>query len=471
MRIFVIPRSLLLLGVVAATYSASADVIHLKNGDVIYADQVKDRANNVEYEIGDNTFSIPKSKVQSVETGARPAAASPSVQMPAFTPETPAGDYGDLLNQIVRGHEVDRSVLSAIESRGKSDDSAIAYYIAARAEFEAGKFPDSRRDLETALHYSPQSPAILNYYAAVLVRTGNALDAISYAERAAAIAPDSADAWAVLGYAQFSASRNQDAVLSWKKSLVLRFDPSVQKMIERAERETSTESSYSERETGHFVLHYEGRQSSEAFREQLLSTLESAYQDLAHEFGAEQRLTIQVVLYTNQAFFDVTRAPAWMGALNDGKLRIPLQGLDSVTPELARVLRHELTHSFVNSVTLGRCPEWLNEGIAQMLEPQSLGSRAADLAQLYQGEHEIPLNSLEHGYASFNGVEARLAYDEALASAEYIRNHYGMSDMLQVLQHLGQGDSVESSLRAVLHTDYAHLEDEIRGYVVGQSGN
>jgi hypothetical protein len=160
-----------------------------------------------------------------------------------------------------------------------------------------------------------------------------------------------------------------------------------------------------------------------------------------------------------------------MGALNDGKLRIPLQGLDSVTPELARVLRHELTHSFVNSVTLGRCPEWLNEGIAQMLEPQSLGRRAAALATLYQGEHEIPLNSLERGYASFNGVEARLAYDEALASAEYIRSHYGMSDMLQVLQRLGRGDSVESSLRSVLHTDYAHLEDEIRGYVVGQSGN
>lgn len=454
----------------AAVDSALADVIHLKNGDVIYADQVKEKDKSVEYELGDNTFSIPKSKVQSVETGSRPAA-SPSVQMPVFTPETPTGDYGDLLNQIVRGHEVDRGVLSAIESQGKSNEIAIAYYIAARTEFEAGKFPDSRRDLETALRYNPGSPAVLNYYAAVLVRTGSALDAISYAERAAQIAPDSADAWAVLGYAQFSASRNRDAVQSWKKSLALRFDPSVQKMIERAERETSAESNYSERETGHFVLHYEGRQSSETFREQLLSTLESDYQDLSHEFGIEPRSSIQVVLYTNQAFFDVTRAPSWMGALNDGKLRIPLQGLDSVTPELARVLRHELTHSFVNVVSLGRCPEWLNEGIAQMLEPQSLGGRIGGLAQLYRSDHEIPLNSLERGFASFNGAEARLAYDEALAAAECMRNHYGMSDMMRVLQQIGQGDSVETSLRSVLHSDYGHLEDEIRAYVVGQAGN
>jgi tetratricopeptide (TPR) repeat protein len=469
-RTFVIPCSLL-LSAVAATHSASADIIHLKNGDAIYADEVKENANSVQYEVGDNTYSIPKSKVQSMERSARPAAASPSVEMPAFTPDTQAGDYSELLNQIVRGHEVDRGVLSEIESRGKSDDSAIAYYIAARAEFEAGKFPDSRRDLETALRYNPQSPAVLNYYAAVLVRTGNALDAISHAERAAAIAPDSADAWAVLGYAQFSASRNRDAVQSWKKSLALRFDPSVQRMIDRAERETNAESSYSERATGHFVLHYEGKQSSEAFREQLLSTLESDFQDLSQQFGTEPHLSIQVVLYTNQTFFDVTRAPSWMGALNDGKLRIPLQGLDSVTPELARVLRHELTHSFVNALSLGRCPEWLNEGIAQMLEPQSLGGRAAGLAQLYRGDHEIPLNSLERGFASFNGVEARLAYDEALAAAEYMRNHYGMGDMLRVLQQIGQGDSVETSLRSVLHSDYGHLEDEIRAYVVSQSGD
>src|SRR5207248_133146 len=173
--------------------------------------------------------------------------------------------------------------------QGKGNEIAIAYYIAARTEFEAGKFPDSRRDLETALRFDPQSPAVLNYYAAVLVRTGNALDGISYAERAAAIAPDSADAWAVLGYAQFSASRNRDAIQSWRKSLALRFDPSVQRMIDRAQRETTTGSNYSERETGHFTLHYEGKQSSEAFRAQLLSTLESDYQDLSREFGAEPK--------------------------------------------------------------------------------------------------------------------------------------------------------------------------------------
>ena len=454
MRTFVIPWGFAL--VLCLVSSGSGDVVRLKSGDIIYADSVKDNGNSVSYEVRDNSFTIPKSRVQSVEAGARPQ---------------PSGTSNELLNQIIHGNEIDRTVLTAIESRGRADDSAIAYYIAARSEFEAGKFPDARRDLETALRYNPQSPAVLNYYAAVLVRTGNAMDAISYAERAVTIVPDSADAYAVLGYAQFSASRNRDAIQSWKKSLALRFDLSVQKMIERAERESTAENNYSERETGHFVLHYEGRQSSDTFRGQLLSTLEAGYQDLSSQFGTEPRSSIQVVLYTNQAFFDVTRAPAWMGALNDGKLRIPLQGLDSVTPELVRVLKHEVTHSFVNATSLGRCPDWLNEGIAQMLEPQQLGRRAQALAQLYRNDQEIPLNTLEHGFASFNGAEAHLGYDEALAAAEYMRNHYGIGDIVRVLQQIGRGDSVETSLRSVLHTDYAHMEGEIGAYVVGQAGN
>jgi len=68
---------------------------------------------------------------------------------------------------------------------------------------------------------------------------------------------------------------------------------------------------------------------------------------------------------------DVTRAPSWSGAINDGKLRIPVSGVQSVTPELARVLKHELTHSFISQMSSNRCPTWLNEGIAQMEEGKS----------------------------------------------------------------------------------------------------
>lgn len=467
MRIFVISAVLAVAGM--ARLSAAQEV-HLKNGDVINADRVSETNNSVQYEIGDNSYTIPKSSVASVEAGERTGNAT-ALQVPRFTPEERVGGEEHLIDQIVHEHEVDRSVLATIEARGDARETAIAYYIAARTEYEAGNFPAARRDFESAVRLDPQNPAILNYYSATLVRTGSALDAIGYAERASRLAPDSADAFAVLGYAQFAAGRLRDATESWRKSLALRPDASIQAMIARSERESLAETTYSERETGHFVLKYEGKQTSYSFRDQLLATLETDYRDLSGQFGSEPRSSIQVVLYTDQAFFDVTRAPSWMGALNDGKLRIPVQGVDAITPRLARVLRHELTHSFVNQLSMGRCPGWLNEGIAQALEPQTLGSRAAQLAEAYRLQRQIPLNTLNSSFASLSSSEVALAYDESLAAVEYIRSRYGMSDLLHVVQRIGEGESAEASLRQVLHTDYGHLEEDLRASLTGAAGN
>lgn len=452
-------------------FFASAEVIRLKNGDVIYVDSVKEGADKVEYAIGDDTYAIPRSRVQSIEGGVRPQPA-PSQSQPeisAYTPDTRMAGEGPVLEKIVHNGNVDRVALEAIASQHDASQTAMAFYLAGKLDYLAGNYSDSRRDFERSLENDPENPAILNYYAALLIRTGNSRQAIPYAERAVRLAPDSPDALAVLGYAQFAADRAKDAIQSWKRSLTLRPDASIVQVLARAGREASAESSYSERETGHFVLRYEGAQSSNTFRSQLLSALESDYQELSQEFGREPRSSIQVILYTNQAFFDVTQQPSWVGALNDGKLRIPLQGLDSVTPTLLRVLKHELTHSFVNRLSMGRCPHWLNEGIAQMMEPR-LVARPAQLTQLFQLQQEVPLYALEGGFSSLTEMQAALAYDESLASVLYIRDRYGMSDVLRILERLGHGDSTEAALRSTIHCDYRQLQDEIRADLARQSG-
>jgi hypothetical protein len=468
-RVFVIPVCLALAA--AGSLLASGEVIHLKNGDVIYADEVKDGPASVQYQVGDNSFAIPKSKVASIEASPTSVAPGQTIAVPTFTPEVQVSGEQDLLQQVVHNHEVDRGALSTIEAQHNPELSGIAYYLAGKSEYEAGRFSDSKHDFQTALRFQPDHPAILTYYAAVLVRTGNALDAISYAQRATEIVPDSPDALATLGFAEFSAGRLRDAIQSWKKSLSYRPDATISGLLAKAERDASAESNYSERGSRHFVLRFEGDQSSDAFRDQLLSTLEAEYQDLARTFGSEPHSSIRVVLYTREAFFDVTRAPSWMGALNDGQLRIPLRGVESVTPQLAHVLKHELTHSFIGDLTAHRCPGWLNEGIAQMLEPRALGSRTAQLAQLFRAERELPFNMLERGFSSLDTEEAALAYDESLLAADFLFEHYGMLDIVRVLQRIGAGDSPESSLRSVLHTDYRTLENDIRAELGRNSGS
>jgi len=275
----------------------------------------------------------------------------------------------------------------------------------------------------------------------------------------------------MLGYAQFASDRTKDAVASWKHSLALRPDATVQQFLAKATREQTAESDFAQRESSHFVLKYEGKQTSEAFRGQILAALESDYDDLSRDLGTPPHDNILVTLYTEQAFFDVTQAPSWSGAINDGKLRIPVSGLSSLTPELARVLKHELAHSFINQLSAGRCPPWLHEGIAQLLEPKSLGGSGHQLAQLFKAQRNIPLNMLEASFQSLSGGQAYLAYAESLAAVSYINDTNGMGDIQRILQALSQGSSTEAALRSTIHSDYGQLETDLTKYLADKYGD
>jgi tetratricopeptide (TPR) repeat protein len=460
-----------------ASAAALADTIHLKNGRTILADHVRENGNRYEYDIGDDSYAIPKSSVDRVEIGGMPAsnvvssgANKTAGDLPAFTPVDSLANEGDLPKTIVKDGKVDPEALSKLEGKGNAELSATADFIAGKFEFEHGNIDQARRYFDSALRFQPENSTVLIYYAALLGRTGNASQALFYAQRAVSAAPQSPDAYTVLGYAQQASDRTKDAVASWKHSLELRPDPVVKQYLSQAQREQNIETDFAQRESSHFVLHYEGKQTSEALRGQILAALESDYDDLARDLGTPPRDNILVTLYTEQAFFDVTRAPSWSGAINDGKLRIPISGLNSMTPELARVLKHELAHSFINQISGGRCPPWLHEGIAQLLEPKFLGSDGRQLAQLFKLQRNIPLNVLEGSFLRFSGGEAYLAYAESLAAVSYINDSYGMGDLQRILQRLSQGSSTEAALRATIHSDYGQLESEIGKYLSDKYG-
>jgi tetratricopeptide (TPR) repeat protein len=451
-----------------------ADTIHLKNGRTILADHVRENGSRYEYEVGDDSYAVPKSSVDRVEAGGMPTSAAAGAKvagdLPVFTPADSLANEGDLPKTIIQDGKVDSDALSKLENKGSAELSATADFIAGKFEFDHGNIDQARHYFETALRFQQENSTVLIYYAALLVRTGNPSQALSYAQRAVSAAPNSPDAYTVLGYAQQASDRTKDAVASWKHSLELRPDPAVEQYLAKAQREQNVETDFTQRESSHFVLHYEGKQTSETFREQIMTALESDYDDLGRDLGTPPRDNILVTLYTEQAFFDVTRAPSWSGAINDGKLRIPVNGLNAMTPELARVLKHELAHTFINQLSAGRCPPWLHEGIAQMLEPKSLGSDGRQLAQMFKAQHNIPLNVLEGSFLRFSGTQAYVAYAESLAAVSYINASYGMGDIQRILQLLSQGNSTEGALRATIHSDYGQLESEVGKYLADKYG-
>ena len=468
-------RFLLSILLLLAALPAPADVIHLKNGRTIWADQVREdkSKDRVEYDIGEDTYAIPKSAIDHIDSGgSAPARSGNAAAAPDYTPSAPSFNHeDDVADKVIHDGKVDTDALAEIERGGNAELTAVGYFLAGKSAAEHGNFPQAKRYYESALGYRPDNATLLIYYAACLLRLGQASQAASYAEHAVRIAPDSPDALAMLGFVQFANDRTLDAIRSWKKSLAIRPDATVKQYLEKAERESSAESEFSQRESTHFNLHFEGKDTSESFRRDLIATLDTDYDALSGDLGYSPRNTIAVTLYTQQAFFDVTRAPSWTGALNDGKLRIPVSGVNSVTSDLARVLKHELTHSFVSQMSSNRCPTWLNEGIAQMEEGKSSASNGRPLARMFAAGAEIPFNMLEGSFMSFSAAEATAAYAQSLATVEFIRDVYGIGDLQRILELLSQGNSTEAALRGTIHCDYRQLRDEMAHWLAGKYGN
>jgi len=490
----------LILLLLSAAVVAQAETIYLKNGKTIYADKVQEDGDRLRYDVGENTFAVPKGMVDRVEhSGAPPEtsgspptppeisgsalappppAAAPAVPTPERAKDLPAVKISadlpaapKVLNKVVHDGRVDEDALASFERAGDREIAAAAYYVAGRQEAEKGDRERAAYYMERALGFAPDNTVILNHYSAVLVQLGRGQDAIYYAEHSTRLNPESSEGFTILGFAYYADDRNRDAFDAWKRSLELHPDEAVQHYLAKVERELHAEADFAETNSSHFSIHYDGNSVSSVLRQQIEETLERNYDELVSELGIVPRARISVSLYTQQAFFDVTQAPSWIGALNDGKLRVPIQGVTAVTVTLQRVLKHETAHSFINQVAHGRCPQWLNEGLAQLVEPKTVASRGTRLAQLYSKQQQLPLSTLENSFLSYSSAEAGLAYDEALAGAEFIRDTYGMDRLRMLLEKLGEGMSTEAALQDVLHLSYAQLEQELGRYLEGKYGS
>ena len=196
--------------------------------------------------------------------------------------------------------------------------------------------------------------------------------------------------------------------------------------LKKAERDKLEEAKYKENESVHFMLRYSGAVGA-GDGPRYIAYLERHYETIETELSYSPPDSIGVILYTQQAFADITQAPNWVGALNDGRIRVPVQGLSEVTPELSRVLRHELTHSFIQQKTLGHAPTWIHEGLAQWMEGKRSDAMAQMLERMYAADPQLSVTHYEGEWMKFSPEAAAAAYAWALANVEYLMRSGGMS--------------------------------------------
>ena len=478
-----------LFGVLLLSFGAPArpDTIVLKNGRRIIALSAVEEGDKVRYLTSAGELSLPKSIVDHIERGGFAAATrspgEPAANLTIAPPEIrPAGGrIEEVERAAVHDGSVDRGYIGKLESEARSGapqanfNAALSHHAASMFELSRGDLEHALSDERTAVTYAPDEPALLMNVAYIYLRRNEYRQAQDYLERAKRIVPDNPDATKLTGWAYYGLNQLDQAIAEWKHSLELHPDKELQVALEAALRDKKEEESYKENESAHFRLKYDGA-AAPALARDVLRTLEMHFSAIESRLNYSPPESIGVVLYTEQAFMDITRAPAWAGALYDGRIRVPVQGLTSVDAELSRSLKHELTHSFVAQKTKSACmglaascanraPTWLQEGLAQWMEGSRSGDNAAALVEIFGQKHAIPLGQLEGSWTRLDRDTAHYAYAWALAIIEYIIQTDGMDDIDRILDRIGSGMATEQALREVLHSDYNDLMESAVAYL------
>lgn len=320
----------------------------------------------------------------------------------------------------------------------------------------------AREAFEESLRYIDDDPAsylglaLANYHLREDRETERAL------HRALELDPRLKIAYQVLGDMAHRKEDLASAAANWEKALEI--DPSdgaLRARLERIRKEHRTEKDFNQDITSHFSIKYEGREKIEAGRI-VLRILEDAYGEVGRALSSYPEREIGVILYSNRQFQDVTDAPGWSGGIFDGKIRIPIGGIESETPGLRRLLVHEYTHAVIRSITPRRVPTWLNEGLAQYFEGREVGPHQRELLrQLIQAGQVPALTELEGSFLGLNGPQASYAYLLSLSAVRHLVDRYGMYRARMVLDELSSGADPS---RAVNNALLISLQEFERGW-------
>jgi len=382
---------------------ASADSIVLTSGRVIRADEAWYEGDELRYRQDGALFRVPRQAVARVDTATGTAPTDPDV---ARSRERLAG--GD-------PNEALRLARLALFRDGSS---APALQALAAAQLALGDAPRARQSAEAALAAGAAGAPLRELLGDALVEMG---------EFAAA-------------------AENYRAALAQ--------DPDRPGMQAKLDALVTTAGSAS---SARLRLQYDGG-ADEPLGLAVLRVLDGAWEEYRGRLGFSPQQPVTVVLQTAAVFRDTTRAPEWATAWNDGTIRVPVAGLSGPNPELVRVLRHELAHSFVRARAGAGCPTWLQEGIAQWLEGGDPGREDPGLARVARQGRLDRLEALEPAFVGMPQADALRAYASSLSAVAHVLRRHGEAGLRRIIDALADGHPAAEALPIAIGMSYGELQ-------------
>lgn len=238
-------------------------------------------------------------------------------------------------------------------------------------------------------------------------------------------------------------------------------------------RPRGADGKFEHRQSSHFDLYQDvaidrtsGLRGSRHFENEVLETLERAYDRLDDRLGLRPRKRMKVVIYDPQIFdhhfaglFRFSAAGFYSGTIH-------IRGDVQVTSPLVRTLHHEVVHAAFDSVAPTMAlPAWLNEGIAEWFEAQAVGKRQLSPREFRAISHVAKLGGLfslwELSGGSFAGMgqdSASLAYLQSYAFVDYLARHHGERSLERLCDTLIRKRDLSRAFKSTYRSELEELE-------------
>ena len=334
------------------------------------------------------------------------------------------------------------------------------------ANLAVERLDDAAERLEAAAQLGERAE-VLRALGITHLRDGDYPAAATALERALQLAPN--DPNALLALAEVYLKQDQRAqaldLLHRAKEAGVR-SPELDQKVAQLGREVDAEWDFVQTESAHFRVSFADSEDGRAVR-LVLAALEEAYFTDGGKFEFYPADRTPVVLYTQQDFHNITQTPGWAGAAYDGRIKLPVRGLQADDAQLTRVVRHEYAHSLIAQLSNGRAPVWLNEGLAVWAEEAEEGEREAWAEQKIAGQELFTLGQLTNSFVQLPVGRAEVAYAQSYLAVRALIDQYGARKIPALLGNLAKNRSVSEAFAATYPGDLASFEERFLRQLTG----
>lgn len=333
-----------------------------------------------------------------------------------------------------------------------------------------GKYEESTSYLEKALTAGtiPQKDEefIRSSLGASYLKRGLYDEAITHMEHAITLNHKNAELYYGLGKIYYMQGKYSNAIENLELAVAngknTPYLKPAQELLDKVKKEGKVESKFESKNLYHFNVQYDGEKNNAVNLDKVMEILEDAYNAVGTYFNYYPEAATPVIIYSKEQFKQASDSPIWVAALYDGKIRLPLSDIQENSDTLKSLIFHEYTHAVVFQLTRGKCPVWLNEGLAQTLEGTGMNEKQAARLKKYAEQKKIfDIKSLEGSFMGIQPYElVALAYSESLSFTGYLIEKYGQSQLIEALSEIGQGKSTSQIFEDSFYSNYQKLQSD-----------